>query len=174
MKRYIAGLMLGCDKARHGELSEGEMDDLAEECRGLEHYPIFGRSISLYASERNWSALMGAMAPLMQDEAGGVSVSNVNSSQSRSESVSKSTATAIASSSYGEAVGAVEGLDLDEGGKEALLDLLNEARKSSKDETLAKHALKALIDKAFDLGVDALKAVLPYVWGVLMSITGAA
>ena len=34
MKRYIAGLMLGCDKARHGELSEGEMDDLAEECRG--------------------------------------------------------------------------------------------------------------------------------------------
>ena len=117
---------------------------------------------------------MGAMAPLMQDEAGGVSVSNVNSSQSRSESVSKSTATAIASSSYGEAVGAVEGLDLDEGGKEALLDLLNEARKSSKDETLAKHALKALIDKAFDLGVDALKAVLPYVWGVLMSITGAA
>ena len=174
MKRYIAGLMLGCDKARHGELSEGEMDDLAEECRGLEHYPMFGRSISLYASERNWSALMGAMAPLMQDEAGGVSVSNLNANVAQSGSRSDSSSTAIASASYIDAVGEVEALDIAEDGKDELLDLLNEARKSSKDETLAKHALKALIDKAFDLGVDALKAVLPYVWGVLMSLTGAA
>lgn len=175
MRNYIAGLMLECDKARHGELSEEEMGDLAEECKGLGHVPMFGRNISIYASERSWSALMGALAPLMQVEAGGgVTVSNVNENRAQSESRSKSAAAAISSSSYVDAVGAVEALDIDEDGREALLDLLNEARKSSRDETLASAAIKALIEKAIDLGLPALRAVLPYVWGVLMSLTGAA
>lgn len=68
MKAYIESLMLKCDKARHGELSEDEMSMLVEECKGFSNLPVLGRPILNHASTRNWSALKAALAPVMQIE----------------------------------------------------------------------------------------------------------
>lgn len=173
MKGYIQRLMLQCDKARHGELSDEEMDMLVEECNGMSGLPIFGQRISQYANVRNWSSLMGALAPVMQTDMGApqVSVSSYNDNRSNAAS----SAIALASSTYSEAVDAVESLDgLEDDRREELLDLLNDARKSKGDESLAKSAIKSLVDHAIECGMDALKAVLPYIWGLLMSSGGAA
>ena len=108
-----------------------------------------------------------------QAASGNVSVNSVN--DNRAVASSEASAVALSVASYAEACNAVESLEnIDDVEKEKLLDLLHEVRKSKGDESLAKTAIKSLIDHAIEHGFDALKAVLPYVWTILLSLGGTA
>lgn len=108
-----------------------------------------------------------------QASSGNVSVNSVN--DNRAIASSEASAVSLSVASYAKACNAVESLEnIDDVEKEELLDLLHEVRKSKGDESLAKTAIKSLIDHAIEYGLDALKAVLPYVWAILLSLGGAA
>ena len=78
-------------------------------------------------------------------------------------------ASAIAETSFYEALNELDSLNLEDADRDSIAELIREVHKVDNDESLAKHALKSLIDRAFELGLDAVKVVLPYVWGVLSS-----
>ena len=83
-----------------------------------------------------------------------------------------STSTAIVTATFAETCSKIEKLEsLDDDQIGELLDLLTEARKSKDDSSMAKEAIKSLLDKAIGFGFDALKAVIPYVWGIIMTLS---
>ena len=106
---------------------------------------------------------------------GGGTVYNIDAHSENVNNVDASaSAVALATASFTETCAAVDALDLDEDEKVELFDLLNDVRKARGDETLAKSAVKSLLDKAIEFGFETLRAVLPYVWGLLLSLTSAA
>lgn len=170
-----------CQEAADGKLSEEEQSALASRVKGVfASMPMFNRVIRL-AETRDWHAVEGALANYIdvQEASGHATSITQNASpyiDAHSENVnnvtSTSSATAMSSATFLEACQAVEEVNsLDEEQKAELVDLLNGARKAKDDEGLAKEAVKSLLDKAIEFGFDALKAVLPYVWGLLLSLT---
>ena len=172
MKAYIESLMLKCDKARHGELTDEEMSMLVEECKGFSSLPVLGRPILTHANARNWSALRAALAPVMQVEQQPQPSIMANINPTIIGATASSTSTALVTATFADTCSMVEELEsLDEEQRNQLLDLLNETRKSKDDSSMAKEAIKSLLDKAIGFGFDALKAVIPYVWGIIMTLS---
>lgn len=184
MSGYMGNLAIileQCQRAADGELSAEEQTALASKVKGIfMSMPMF-RDIIREASSRNWHVVEGALANYIdvQEASGHATSITQNASphiDAHSENVNNvaatSSATAMSSATFLEACQAVEEVDsLDEEQKAELVDLLNGARKAKGDEGLAKEAVKSLLDKAIEFGFDALKAVLPYVWGLLLSLT---
>ena len=163
-----------CETAASEELSFEDKNKLSRQIYGAFCKKPGHVAIAYNAEHKDWDATLGGLLAY-QDELehelakAEASSSNVNTSAS-ADSSAHSSAEVIVSMSFGEAIEAVDALDLEDDNKDALIDLLRVVRRSEKDESLAKHALKSLIDKAFELGIDAVKAVIPYVWGVITTL----
>lgn len=147
--------MLQCDKARHGELSDNEMDALVNECKGLREIPIFGRKVFACAEQRDWSMLRGALGPLLQVDTGG----NVNVMQN---------ATVTANVSVSQAVTAIQSLpsstlsDEDKNTLAGMLAILQNLEGEQKKSKIME-VVKWLGDKAVDVSI----AVIPILASML-------
>lgn len=155
MRHYIQGLMRRCDDARHGELSGEEMDMLVEECSGLSNIPIFGREIAQKAASRNWSALLGSLAPVLQVQGDAPSV-NVNSVNTNTNTVSLS---------IGDALAAIDRAPMDDAarneGKALIANAQNESDKAKRGDKIMK-----AVAWAADKGIDVAISVIPPLLGL--------
>lgn len=161
----VMNILGRCQDAADGKLSPEEQERLASQIRGVfSIVPVPRQPVDTAIAKRDWGMLEGILSgyiDTLESQGRGV---NVNA-----------TATASASSSavsFSSVCADLERTGMDGDAMREVRALMNELD-GAKDEGMAKHAAKKIMDTVIEKCADALPVVAPFVAQALGSFAGA-
>ena len=161
---YLSYLIRKCYTARDENWQDKKLGELFDEASPFSVIPVAGRGVSQAISERNLSKLAGSLGMCLSIE----NRDRVNVTQN---AIATANAKATASS-FSSVCAELEKMDgIDSEMLKEVRSLMNDLD-GAKDETVAKHAAKTLVDTVIEKCADALPVIAPFVAQAISAAMG--